>query len=74
MQSKGMKPINVSLDKTTSVVCEKCGGKSFQGGILLRKVSRFITGDVQDGIIPIETFYCASCGHVNEEFLPKNQS
>jgi len=62
--------LNISLDKTTSLLCEACGSTVFQEGVILRKASKFLTGTTQDGIIPIPTFYCVKCGHVNEEFLP----
>lgn len=38
---------------------------------MLRKVSKFLTGDAQDGVLPIQTFVCAKCGHINEDFMPK---
>ena len=62
--------LNISLDKTTPLVCEKCGNNVFQEGTILRKASKFLTGTTQDGIIPIPTFYCVKCGHVNDEFIP----
>ena len=62
--------MNISLDKTTEVTCEKCDNSAFQEVVLLRKASRFITGTAQDAMIPIPVFACSKCGHVNEEFLP----
>lgn len=70
MQNQQIK-LNISLDKTTPILCEKCGSSAFQGGVVLRKASKFLTGTAQDALIPIEVFACISCGHVNEEFLPK---
>ena len=69
--------LNISLDKTTGVVCEECDNQVFQEGVMLRKASRFLTGTAQDALVPIQVFSCAKCGHVNEEFLPsqlKNKS
>jgi hypothetical protein len=63
--------LNVSLDKTVPIVCEECEGQVFTEGVVLRKVSRFLTGQPQDGLIPIPVFACNKCQHVNEEFLPK---
>jgi hypothetical protein len=63
--------LNVSLDKTVPMVCEECEGQVFTEGVILRKVSRFLTGQPQDGLIPIPVFICNKCQHVNEEFLPK---
>jgi len=62
--------LNISLDKTTGVVCEECNNQVFQEGVMLRKASRFLTGTAQDALVPIQVFSCAKCGHVNEEFLP----
>ena len=63
--------VNISLDKTTELKCDRCDNPAFIEGVLLRKSSRFLTGTSQDAIIPIPVFVCSKCGHVNEEFLPK---
>ena len=62
--------LNFSLDKTTPIICERCNNSTFQESVLIRKASKFLTGTSQDAIIPIPTFCCSKCGHVNEEFLP----
>lgn len=71
MQQQRPMQVKVPLDKTTGVECEQCGGVAFQEALMLRKVSRFITGDAQDGVLPIATFICAKCGHINKDFYPK---
>ena len=62
--------LNVSLDKTTPIVCEKCGNQTFTEAVILREVSKFLTGQAQDGIIPIPVFACTICSHVNAKFIP----
>jgi hypothetical protein len=62
--------LNITLDKTTAVICSGCEGEVFTDSVMLRKASRFITGTAQDALIPIQVFSCVKCGHVNEEFLP----
>ena len=62
--------LNVSLDKTVPITCEKCDNQTFSEAFILRKVSRFLTGQPQDGLVPIPVFSCTACGHVNNEFLP----
>ena len=62
--------LNIGLDKTSPVSCDKCNGQVFQEGVLLRKASRLLTGTAQDALIPIQVFACMNCGNVNEEFLP----
>lgn len=70
MNNQQMK-VNVSLDKTTGIKCEECGCETFQEALMLRKVSKFLTGQNQDGVLPIPTFVCSKCGHVNKDFYPK---
>jgi len=64
--------LNISLDKTLGVTCEQCECPTFIEVTFLRKVSKFITGTDQDALIPISSFACSKCGHVNQEFQPKN--
>lgn len=73
MNANQQKPVQlkVSIDKTLPIICEKCESQAFQEALMLRKVSKFLTGDAQDGVLPIATFVCVKCGHVNEDFLPK---
>ncbi len=61
----------ISLQDTTAVKCEKCGGEIFESGMLLREVSALMTGTGQPGIIPIPVFICSKCGHVNSQFIPQ---
>lgn len=65
--------MNVSLKDTTPITCGECGHGVFQEGVLLRKISRFVTGTSQDALMPIPVFSCSKCGHVNEEFMPKDK-
>ena len=67
---QGIKQPNVSLDKTTPMICEKCGSHVFREGLFIRKVSKILAGTDQDAIVPIPTFCCAQCGHVNKELTP----
>ena len=71
MTQQGMN-LNISLDKTTPLVCEECQCETFTQVTFLRKVSKFIAGTDQDALIPIPSFACTACGHVNDEFQPKN--
>lgn len=61
----------VKLEDTNPIVCEKCEGKTFQQVLMLRSISALLTGEGREGIVPITVFGCASCGHVNEQFIPE---
>ena len=53
-----------------SVVSED-GNQVFAEGVILRKVSRFVTGTQEDGIIPVPCFYDVKTGKVLVDLLPK---
>ena len=61
-----------SLQDTTAVKCDKCGGEIFENGVILREVSALMTGTGQTGIVPIPVFICSKCGHVNDQFIPQD--
>jgi hypothetical protein len=59
----------ISLRDQPTVVCEKCDGMYFEEVTAIKKVSKLLTGEPQDTIVPFPTYRCADCKHVNEEFL-----
>jgi predicted nucleic acid-binding Zn ribbon protein len=63
--------LNVNLSDAPYLECEECGGKVFEERMMIKKISRFMTGGDQDSIVPIPVISCAKCGHVNEMFKPK---
>ena len=64
--------LNISLDKTLPLICEVCSCETFIQVTFLRKVSKFIAGTDHDALIPIPSFACSKCQHVNLEFQPKD--
>jgi len=63
--------INLDMSQTSAVTCDDCGGVYFEQALVMRKASGLLTGTGQPSYIPIPVFTCKNCGHVNEEFLPK---
>ena len=64
--------MNLNIDiKNTRPVLSPEGNAVFQEGVLLRKVSRFVTGTSEDGIIPIPVFWDPETGEVLQDTLPK---
>ena len=61
----------ISLGDTKAIKCDVCGCEVFDQGVMLREVSALLTGTGQPGLLPIPVFICSKCGHVNEQFLPK---
>ena len=64
--------LNMSVDiKNTTAIKSSNGGQIFAEGVLLRKVSKFLTGTSEDGVIPIPVFYDVVSGEILVELLPK---
>lgn len=62
--------INVNPSDTQPVVCEECGSDKFIPIFFLRKISKFITGEAEDSVMPIDSLACLFCNHVNKQFKP----
>ena len=62
--------MNLDLSKTTAIDTPS-GGKIWQQGIILRKVSKFVTGTTEDAIVPIPVFYDPVDNTILEDTLPK---
>ena len=63
--------VNVDISSAEEVVCESCSGKIFQEKMMIRKLSKFMTGSDRDSIVPIPVIVCADCNHINEMFKPQ---
>lgn len=61
--------VNVDIKSTTPIVDES-GNQLFSEGVLLRRVSKFISGTSEDSIMPIPVFYNVRTGLVCLDTLP----
>tara|TARA_R110001592_G_scaffold41476_1_gene135310 strand:+ start:77 stop:322 length:246 start_codon:yes stop_codon:yes gene_type:complete len=64
--------MNIDFSQTTAEVCDKCGNDTFSEVFKMRSLSPLLSPTGEKGIIPINLFACAKCGHVNDTFLPKD--
>ena len=62
--------MNIDLKNTEKV--EFDGNVLVQEGFVLRKVSKFLTNQAEDGIMPIPVFYSVESGKILKETLPKD--
>ena len=69
-QPQQLGQIPVDIKNTTKVVSED-GNIVFNEGFILRKVSKFVTGASEDGIIPVPVFFDVVTGKILLETLPK---
>jgi len=66
---KGLK-----LKDLDGVECEECGNPTFIQVHLLRKISAVLSPSGKGGFLPVPIFQCASCGHINEELMPRTEN
>lgn len=59
-----------AMQKSTGLKCKECGGFFFEPAILLRKLSKFVTGQTQDTIFPVQAFRCMDCQSPLLEMFP----
>lgn len=67
LQEQGPK-LDLSLAKDVS--CDNCQNYTFDETYLMKHVSALVSPTQKEGFIPIPVFACASCGHINDAFLP----
>ena len=68
MDLSGGKQIQVNVMDSPNIKCEKCENIFFEKVTIIKKISKLLTGSPEDQLVPMETYVCAKCGHMNEEF------
>ena len=68
MDISGGKQIQVNVMDAPNVKCEECGKIYFEKVTIIKKISKLLTGSPEDQLVPMETYVCKSCGHMNEDF------
>lgn len=56
------------MKKSTVIKCENCENDTFEEVVKLRKLSKIITAQEKDTLVPIPMFACKKCGNINKEF------
>jgi len=51
-----------------NIECENCGNIFFDKVTIIKKVSKLLTGSPTDEMIPMETYVCTECAHINKDF------
>ena len=63
--------INLKPEDMKDIVCENCGGKYFRQVHAFKRVSALLSSTGKEQIVPVPTFRCDDCGHINAEFQLK---
>lgn len=61
---------NIDLSNASDVSCDECKSVKFKEIAFIKRVSALLSPTGKEGLVPVATFACAECGHVNAEFDP----
>ena len=61
---------NVDLSNATDISCDQCKSVKFKEVAFIKRVSAIMSPNGKEMVVPVGTFACADCGHVNAEFDP----
>lgn len=60
--------IKINPLELPNIKCEKCENIFFEKVTIIKKISKLLTGSPADELIPMETYVCRECGHINKDF------
>ena len=63
--------VQISADDLEDIICENCDGKIFREVVMVKRLSALISPTGKEQVIPVPILRCDDCGHINEQFLPK---
>tara|TARA_Y100000296_G_C5075470_1_gene207091 strand:- start:367 stop:594 length:228 start_codon:yes stop_codon:yes gene_type:complete len=61
--------IKVDLASADEISCEECKGVYFAPVFVIKRLSALVSPSGEEKMIPLQTFKCSDCGHVNEKFI-----
>ena len=62
--------IKVNLQDAEDVVCEECKNAYFVPAVMIKRLSPLVSPTGQEAMVPVQTFQCNQCNHVNSQFIP----
>jgi len=65
------RPMGLKLEDMTDIICENCGCRYFNQVHAFKRVSALLSPTGKEQIMPVPSFRCSDCGHINEEFIIK---
>jgi transcription elongation factor Elf1 len=61
----------IDLSQAKDMNCIHCNNQYFIQAVMVKKISRFVTGTTNDAVLPVDVLLCGNCGKPFEELLPK---
>ena len=65
--------IQLKAEDLVDIICENCGSRYFKQVNAFKRLSALVSPTGKEQIVPVPTFRCDDCGHINEEFEPIKQ-
>tara|TARA_R110002167_G_scaffold71286_3_gene201223 strand:+ start:109 stop:357 length:249 start_codon:yes stop_codon:yes gene_type:complete len=65
--------VKLNPNDLEDVLCTECENQTFEPVFLFKKLSAVLAPSGRDTLVPLQTYKCTKCGHMNDEFLPKDQ-
>lgn len=62
--------LDFDVSQAEDVVCSSCGGSIFREVALIKRVSPLVSPTGKETFVPIGTFACVACNHINDQFHP----
>lgn len=67
--TQGQPRINLRPEEMQDYKCESCEGRVFRQVMLFKQVSALVSPSGQEQMIPVPTYRCDDCGHINEDMM-----
>lgn len=61
------------IKNAKDVFCESCNNNTFTNVFVIKRIPALLSSSGQDVHIPIPTFACTKCSHINKNFLPPEE-
>lgn len=61
----------ISINEAKSYTCKKCGSELFEQVVMIKKISKILTGAPEDQKLSIPIFRCADCKEILEDMIPE---
>lgn len=61
--------INLRPEEMNDYTCEECNSRVFRQVSLFKHISALVSPTGQEQMIPIPTYRCDDCGHINEDMM-----
>ena len=63
-----LRPQDLALAK--DLKCEACECTTFVAVFVIKQVSALVSPTGKEANVPLQTFACSKCSHVNKDFIP----